>query len=321
MERISRFSEGRSMNKSRISWTDFGWPVVTGCTKESAGCRNCYAERMHHRFKLGRFSDITIHPEKLNEPSRKGLGFERKNGRRARVFVCPTSDLFHPKVPFDFITQAFCAMMHAQHMDFQVLTKRAERMLEWARENGLIYRIPDNIWMGVTAEDQEQYDRRTPLLMEVPARRRWISIEPMIGPIKLGDYVLGICPDCGSSKQACTRCRSEGFFKCCPDCNHRTIDWIVVGGESGPGARHMESSWARSIRDECIASSIPFYFKQWGEWLPAGQIMPKEVEKLIAMRVPSKDGPDDTLFTVGVHRAGHHIDGSAYQQFPPTITQ
>lgn len=242
------------MNKSKIQWTDYTWAPVTGCSKISAGCRNCYAEAYHQRFMGGDFS-VKLHPDRLQAPLQKLKGFFDKHWRRPRVFVCPMADLFHDRVPEEFIEQVWWTMALSPHIDFVVLTKRPARMQEvlsseFFREAATAlsdeghhaqYPLP-NVWIGVTAESQQEADRRIPILLQTPAAIRWVSIEPMLGPIELNDYIKFYV-------------HGSEFLK---------IDWVVAGGESGPSARSMETEWVRSVLYDCMAWEVPFFFKQWG---------------------------------------------------------
>ncbi|MGE5481307.1 MAG: DUF5131 family protein [Bacteroidota bacterium] len=211
--------------KSSIEWTQATWNPVTGCTKVSPGCKHCYAERLAKRLQaMGnpRYQNgfkITLHPDLLELPLR---------WRRPRlIFVNSMSDLFHEQVPAAFIRAAFDVMFRAQHHTFQILTKRPQRLVDLAS----CLPWPENVWMGVTVESQE-YVWRVDLLRQVPAAVRFLSIEPLIGPITRLDL--------------------------------RGIHWVIAGGESGPSARPMDPAWPRRIRDMCIHSGTPFFFKQWG---------------------------------------------------------
>ncbi len=210
---------------SSIEWTEATWNPVTGCTKISPGCKFCYAERMAKRLKaMGqeRYRDgfrVTLQPDVVEAPLR---------WRKPRViFVNSMSDLFHQSVPPDFITQCFDVMKRCPQHTFRVLTKRATRLAQLAP----VLEWPDNVWMGVSVENAD-YVSRIDELRTVPAAVRFLSVEPLIGPIE--DLPL------------------DG------------IHWVIVGGESGPGARPMEEDWVLSIRDQCRAADVPFFFKQWG---------------------------------------------------------
>lgn len=210
---------------SKIEWTECTWNPVTGCTKISAGCLNCYAERMARRLQaMGQPNyrngfRVTLHPHMLELPLR---------WRQPRtVFVNSMSDLFHEKVPLDFIQQVFDVMRRAPQHRFQVLTKRSQRLAELAP--GLQW--AQNIWMGVTVESGD-YVARIDHLRETDAAIKFLSLEPLLGPV--------------------------------PDLDVAGIDWVIVGGESGPGARPMERDWVTDVRDRCLDAEVPFFFKQWG---------------------------------------------------------
>jgi protein gp37 len=210
---------------SKIEWTESTWNPVTGCTKISAGCRNCYAERMALRLKAAgspnyaRGFRVTLHEHALEIP----LRWKRPRA----IFVNSMSDLFHKDVPFDFISKIFDVMNRASQHRFQILTKRSERLLELSAR----LTWPENVWMGVTVENNE-CAFRIDHLRQTDAAIKFISLEPLLGPI--------------------SRINIEG------------IDWVIVGGESGPKARPMKPEWATNIRDQSLAAGIPFFFKQWG---------------------------------------------------------
>ena len=211
--------------KSRIEWTESTWNPLTGCTKISPGCLNCYAERMAKRLQaMGQPNyrngfKLTIHPDVLNKP------LEWKKPQM--IFVNSMSDLFHKDVPLEFIQQVFDVMNRASWHTFQVLTKRAERLSD------LSHLLPwaDNIWMGVTIEEKT-YNYRADHLRKTGASVKFLSLEPLIGSV--------------------TGLKFDG------------IDWVIAGGESGPGARPADEEWVIEIRDECKRSGTPFFFKQWG---------------------------------------------------------
>ena len=211
--------------KTTIEWTDSTWNPIIGCSKVSPGCLNCYAEAITrrfagvkgHPFELG--FQIQLRPEKLDEPA------HWKKGRK--IFTCSMSDLFHEQVPFDFIQQVFLVMSTVSRHTFQVLTKRAERLSELSPS----LKWTPNIWIGVSVESEAQINR-IQWLQSIPAAVRFISFEPLLGPI--------------------------------PGLDLDGIDWVIVGGESGARARKMETKWAVGIRDQSIAYHIPFFFKQHG---------------------------------------------------------
>ena len=213
------------MSETDIEWTDMSWNPVTGCTKVSRGCQNCYAEPIAYRHqrkgteKYRNGFELTVHREYMSEP----LTWQKPR----RVFVCSMSDLFHEEVSDDFIFEVSQVMREARWHDFQVLTKRPERL---ETLNPVIH-WPENVWMGVTVEDAAYLDRLQPL-KSCEAAVKFISFEPLLGPI--------------------------------PEPNLEGIDWVIVGGESGPSARAMEKQWALDLRDVCLDRGIPFFFKQWG---------------------------------------------------------
>jgi protein gp37 len=223
------------MTKTTIEWCDEVWNPVTGCQKVSAGCKNCYAERIASRFWGARkFTDVMIHPERLDAPKR----WKKPH----RVFVNSMSDLFHPTVPFDFIGDVYDEMIcHPKHT-FIVLTKRPQRMLEFSNWYGLMPEAT-NVWLGVSVENQQAADERIPLLLQTPAAVRFVSVEPMLGPVNLGNF---LCKD-----------YSEGRLTL-----GRYLDWVIAGCESGPGARPFSMDWARDLRDQCVSANVPFFFKQ-----------------------------------------------------------
>ncbi len=210
---------------SSIEWTEATWNPVTGCTKISPGCKNCYAERMAKRLKAmgqpryGNAFKVTLQPDALDVPLR---------WKRPRmIFVNSMSDLFHRDVPDEYITQCFAVMNRASQHTFQVLTKRVERAAVLAK--GLSW--SSNIWMGTSIENAD-YTARARSLARIPAAVRFLSIEPLLGPV--------------------------------PRLPLSGIHWVIVGGESGPGARPMEAKWVYQIRDRCNQRRVPFFFKQWG---------------------------------------------------------
>jgi protein gp37 len=213
------------MAKTSIEWTEATWNPVTGCSKISAGCQHCYAERMARRLKaMGQPKyrngfEVTLHPETLFVP----LTWRKPK----MAFVNSMSDLFHEDVPVEFVMKVFQVMTEARLHTFQVLTKRDDRLVELDRK----ITWPDNVWMGVTVE-RDDYQSRLRSLKSCGAAVKFVSFEPLLGPIR--DVELG------------------------------GIDWAIVGGESGPCARPMDPQWALDLRDACLQQSVPFFFKQWG---------------------------------------------------------
>jgi protein gp37 len=212
-------------NQSKIEWTESTWNPVTGCTKISPGCKHCYAERLAGRLKLmgqpnyKKGFALSVHEHVLEMPL--------KWKRPQTIFVNSMSDLFHKKVPLAFIEKVFDVMGRATQHRFQVLTKRSERLLELSSK----IQWPENVWMGVSVENAD-YMYRIEHLQQTDAQTKFISVEPLLGPI--------------------------------PELILDGMDWIIVGGESGPKSRPMECEWVRDIRDQCLKAQTPFFFKQWG---------------------------------------------------------
>jgi len=211
--------------RSSIEWTESTWNPMTGCTKVSPGCKHCYAERMALRLQaMGQPNyangfNLTMHEHMLELP----LVWKKPQ----MIFVNSMSDLFHEDVPLEFIHRVFDVMRHASWHTFQVLTKRSRRLLELNPDIDW----PTNVWMGVSVENQS-YTFRIEHLRQTNAHVKFLSLEPLLGPL--------------------------------PGMDLRGIDWVIVGGESGPGARPMAEEWVIDIRDQCLAACVPFFFKQWG---------------------------------------------------------
>jgi protein gp37 len=312
--------------KSKISWTDSTWNPVTGCNKVSVGCANCYAHTYAQRFHKGDFS-VKLHPGKLDVP------LHWKKGRK--IFVNSMSDLFHPDVPNDYIDLVFAIMALSQQHTFQILTKRPIRMLEWFSRMPVIapasnaydrtaktvfewilglgneiesfiksieiqsdelselqWPLP-NVMIGASVENQLTGDERIPILRKIPAAKRFISAEPLLGQVDFG--------------------------------NNDEIDWVIVGGETGPKARPMHPQWVRSIRDQCKAANIPLFFKSWGEWKATVYPNPDTLRLCNDGRhfpwVGLSNTPADCKHPIGVNKvgaklSGRMLDGVEHMEFP-----
>jgi protein gp37 len=213
------------VSRSKIEWTHSTWNPVTGCSKVSPGCDHCYAERMARRLKgmgVAKYKngfEVTIHPEVLEAP----LQWKKPQ----IVFVNSMSDLFHEKIPFEYVERIFDVMNRANWHIFQILTKRSKPLVKLAPK----LHWPENVWMGVTCET-EQYQFRINDLRKTRANIKFLSLEPLLGPL--------------------------------PSLDLTNIDWVIVGGESGPGARPMKKEWVVEIQKQCRLQAVPFFFKQWG---------------------------------------------------------
>lgn len=211
--------------KSTIEWTESTWNPVTGCTKISQGCKHCYAERMAERLQAMGQPNYRNGFELTLQPRMLELPLRWKQPQR--IFVNSMSDLFHKDVPLDYIRQVFDVMRRAHWHRFQILTKRADRLAELAPH----LEWPENVWMGVSVENSKHMDRIDDL-RRAGAKLRFLSLEPLLGPLR------GL--------------------------NLQNIDWVIVGGESGPGARPVQESWILDIRNQCQQAGVAFFFKQWG---------------------------------------------------------
>lgn len=305
------------MADTKIEWTDKTWNPTRGCGIVSPGCKHCYAMRQAHRFSgpggpyegltvLGSggpewTGEVRLIPEKLDEP----LGWRKG----VRIFVNSQSDLFHGVLSNADIADVFGVMVACPHHTFQILTKRAGRLPDWfewaagfrsvapcwwrqmvghaaqtagsdrlrraARSAALPPWPLPNVWIGVSVESQTFAEKRIPRLLETPAAVRFLSCEPLLGPLDLTPWLS-------------------------------RLDWVIAGGESGPGARPMHPDWVRSIRDQCAIAGVPFHFKQWGEFRPHGGGGPKAVQF----------GDGVSVAKLGKKEAGRTLDGREWDQFP-----
>lgn len=347
---------------SKIEWTEATWNPVSGCTKKSPGCKHCYAKTLHDKRHLAYlagkkmpaqyakpFEHVMLHPERLDWPLRwRGSPIAKAAGMPSRIFVNSVSDLFHEDVPDEFIDQVFAVMSLARQHTFQVLTKRADRMhaylgsqpvprRRWEDEvrkqqggelrgNCPVPVLP-NVWLGVSAEDQKTFDERVEHLGATSAAVRFVSCEPLLEEIDTGN-AFDDPPD---------------------DSDYGRIDWVIAGGESGPKARPSHPKWFRSLRDQCKAADVPFFFKQWGEWLPGQNELHPELRHATAHHQDGTWGQTGTKITdlnyvrwdaagnmrkggalgepdcfqvafwaerVGKKRAGRLLDGVLHDEYP-----
>lgn len=282
---------------SKIEWTEATWNPITGCSVVSPGCTNCYAMRLagsrlrNHWSRRG-----------LTDPSKSGPvwnGRVRFNTqwldqplrwRRPRmIFVCAHGDLFHEKVPDEWIDAVFAVMQRARSHTFQVLTKRADRMRDYVTkiyaeanannptwfERGFVWPLsrPEsipfaNVWLGASTERQAEADARIPVLLDTPAAVRFVSVEPMLGPVGLTRFTIRNATGGAGHVNALTgKWRPGGLESMAADSGSR-LGWLICGGESGPDARPMHPDWARSLRDQCAAAGVPFFMKQMSQKAP-----------------------------------------------------
>jgi protein gp37 len=287
-------------DKSKIEWTDATWNPVTGCSKVSAGCQNCYGEREFPRTYPGRkFTDVRVHPERLDQPLRWK--------RPRKIFVDSMGDLFHETLKPADVYRIFMVMWGAHWHTFQILTKRPKRMLDlvgtWVNTDKLLMQefAPDalpggrgiprlhkplgNVWFGVSVEDQKTAEERFAYLRQTPNACPWFSYEPALGPLVLTAEKL------------------------------RVLKWMVAGGESGPNARPSHPDWFRQVRDQCQAAGVPFFFKQWGEW--GAVTSPHQVICTGPSLKNIYEWPDRIVsLRCGKKLAGRLLDGREWSEFP-----
>ncbi|WP_426568145.1 DUF5131 family protein [Streptomyces canus] len=336
---------------TKIEWTDRTWNPVTGCTKVSPGCDHCYAETFAerwrgtagHHFENG--FDLTLRPERLELPLRWH--------KPSRVFLDSMFDPFHEDIPDDYLAQIFAVMAGTPQHTYQVLTKRHGRMRSLLTSDAFRLRVKEyyagmkmdgllpgrplvinvwplrNVWLGVSAENQQWADIRIPALIETPAAVRFVSCEPLLGRLDLSRWLRPV-PDCGHVTPEDGTCRHpEAFTPEChrwADCparqqpdNWHGLDWVIVGGESGPKARPMHPQWAREIRDDCDVAGVSFFFKQWGEWVPSGAIVIRsrpEPRSLLVGDPVDEAGHREEIRRVGKKTAGRLLDGRTHNDFP-----
>jgi len=309
-------------NKTNIQWTEITWNPTIGCSLMSPGCTNCYAMKFAHRLAsfggpVGRRYSGLTEVAANGEPVWTGVVklveealLQPLSWRgRKRVFVNSMSDLFHPDLPFTAVARIWAVMALAARHTFQVLTKRPDRMRDWLNDPATPAAVEAemrkirpgarlaawplrNAWVGTSVEDQKRADERIPILADTKAAVRFLSIEPLLGPVYL--------------KAAAT-----------PSVLRR-LHWVIVGGESGPRARPMHPAWARSLRDECAQSGIAFFFKQFGTW---GFPVSGKTRKTIGLMPGGREVPVGTpgstaLARLGKKLAGERLDGQLHQAFP-----
>lgn len=336
---------------TQIEWTDATWNPITGCSVVSPGCTNCYAMKLagtrlkNHPTREGLTTDTKAGPVwngqvRFNEGM---LSDPLRWKRPRRIFVCAHGDLFAEGVPDKWIDQVFAVMALCPQHTFQVLTKRPERMRDYLlrfkpspASDGFVTRdgvhssdsprgwpifgtfpLP-NVWLGVSVEDQRRADERIPILLETPAAIRWISAEPLLGPISIRDAIWA----------------GDGYPL---DNITASIDWVVAGGESGHDARPMHPEWARSLRDQCAATGTPFLFKQWGNWLGGtwedlgdqGRFIPASGPDAAPIPYLARDGHEHWFnaaswpegpgsVRMDKKHAGRLLDGVEHNGFPET---
>jgi len=332
-------------DNTKIEWTDATWNPITGCTVHSPGCTNCYAMKLagtrlkHHWSRQGLTIDTKAGPVWNGEVrfNEEWLDQPLRWKRPRMIFVCAHADLFHAGVPNKWIDRIFVKMARCPQHIFQVLTKRSDRMFEYLSQGLLASRIaalvmqedPDfdfrnfawplrNVWPGVSVEDQERANQRVPDLIATPAWVRWVSAEPLLGPI---DFTrISTMRWRGAEVLDALTGQLSGMFG--DPCHYSVggLDWIVAGGESGENARACHPEWAIGLRDQCTTADVPFLWKQWGEWKPfvsmgdTGTFVDASGEYSGARLHHFPDGHE--LAKVGKKAAGRLLDGVEHNGFP-----
>lgn len=299
---------------SKIEWCDHTFNPWEGCTKVSPGCANCYAEARNARFGGGtapnwgpgkprrRTSAANwLQPVKWDRDARlraealtrvPPLARKFENWHRPRVFCASLADVFDPEVPDAWRDELFDLIYRCKNLDWLILTKQPALAADYLLGSSLAGAanleeggIFEHLWLGTTAEDQQRADERIPELLRIPAYVRFVSCEPLLGPVTL------------------------------PRLYGAGVDWVICGGESGPHARPMHPDWARDLRDQCYEEGIPFFFKQWGEWLPGCQYRAGDKERLREKAQHTFDA-DNHSFLVGKHAAGRLLGDVEHNEFP-----
>ena len=350
---------------TKIEWTDATWNIITGCSVVSAGCKHCYAMKLagtrlaHHPSREGLTIDTAAGPVWNGEVrfNDQWLLQPLDWTKPRRIFVCAHGDLFHESVPDEWICAVFAIMASTPQHTFQVLTKRPQRARRWfermrdrATAEGYLHeclkgrmgydhpRRPavnlaawplPNVWLGVSVEDQAAADVRIPELLMTPAAVRWISAEPLLGSVDLQLVAVPLDQDNlrrpwdfdGYKFNALTKDDEDRFYQA-----PSALDWVVVGGESGAGARPMHPDWVRALRNQCAAAGVPFLFKQWGEWnpytrpggydwrLPDGDFATWDGQRFRPFYPCLHETV--SMHRVGKKRAGRLLDGVEHNGFP-----
>lgn len=299
-------------DKSKIEWTEATFNPWWGCTKISPGCDHCYAERDSKRFAPGLWGvdggRRLFGDAHWNQPFTWNARAQRA-GKRMRVFCASMADVFdnHPAVT-DERERLWRVIEETPMLDWQLLTKRVSNVAKMVPPTWMLAGFPPNVWMGISVVNQEEADRDVPKLLRLPVRVRWLSCEPLLGPIDLRSHLEGHC----------TLHDFAGGF--CVQRDHpevQRLGWVVVGGESGPKARPMHPEWARSLRDQCAAAGVPHLFKQWGEWLPCGMVtdQPHNTNR----SPPGAEIDGHRFVRIGKRAAGRLLDGRTWDEYPSRV--
>ena len=334
---------------TKIEWTDHTFNPWIGCTKVGPGCDHCYAENlMDKRMGVAVWGPgnerVRTKDANWKTPLRwnaQADAFMAQHGRRQRVFCASLADVFDNAVDPQWRADLFALIAQTPNLDWLLLTKRIGNvcgmLAELSHGNdpdlSLLDMMPlPNVWIGATIVNQAEADRDIPKLLDVPARVRFLSMEPLLGPVELDPVACLACPN----SHGIVMDPETGAHECCRACDFTGvsaewgIDWVIVGGESGPGARPMHPDWARSLRDQCEAAGVPFLFKQWGEWTPGENVerqrgtvdtafVLEDGWHICPLNLATDDGHIDDqpdLYRVGKKEAGRLLDGRTWDGFP-----
>lgn len=320
---------------TKIEWCDATVNWWAGCMKVSPACDNCYAERMAGRL-WGTQWGATTPRHQFQGPAESLHALDRKAARLGsplKVFHNSLSDMFDTAVPDEWRMEAFQCMADTPNLIHLVLTKRIGNVRPYTQRDGLAFDLigEGRVWLGISICNQPEADRDIPKLLAMPAAKRFLSMEPLLGPVDLTPAYLP-CPT-SARHGGPMMDPSTGSYECCRKCdytgigNEMGIDWVIVGGESGPNARPMHPDWARSLRDQCEAAGVPFLFKQWGEWLPlshqTGGADPEQKQCHIWLDGRPYDGTNELmtpecvqLSRVGKKAAGRLLDWRTWDGVP-----
>ena len=303
--------------RTAIEWTDHTFNPWYGCTKISPGCENCYAEGWAKRSGLVEWDGP---PRRASESAwsqpRKWNKEAARTGTRKRVFCASLADVFDNQAPVEWRNDLWGLIASTPHLDWLLLTKRPQNIAGMLPHVHSAYFNPwpwSHVWLGTTAANQEEFDRRWPHLAAVPVARRFLSVEPMLGQMRL---VSRLSPKDGGVIRDAAGGQVDYVDP------EPGIDWVICGGESGPGARPMHPDWARDLRDQCAAASVPFFFKQWGEWLSAdqpgaGEILVRERRYLdVTGHECHGSKANAVMHRVGKKASAALLDGRAHREMP-----